>query len=49
MLFHLLSAEKFRSQWWLVAGVLLGQVCSSEARTQMRQASEQGFVAHLQL
>jgi hypothetical protein len=49
MLFHLVSAEQFRSQWWLVAGVLLCQAVSAEARTQLRQVPENALVAHLQL
>jgi hypothetical protein len=49
MLFHLVSAEKFRPQWRFIASVLLCPVCSAEARTQMRQASKHGLAAHLQL
>jgi hypothetical protein len=49
MLFHLVSAEKFRSQWWFVAGVLLCQAVSAEARPQMGQFSENGLAALFQV
>jgi hypothetical protein len=49
MLFHLVSAEKFRSQRRLVASVLLCQAVSAAARQQIRQVPENGLVAKLQL
>jgi hypothetical protein len=43
MLFHLLAAEQFRSQQWLVTSVFLCQAVSAETRPQMGQNPGNGL------
>src|SRR5512138_1752054 len=47
VLLHLVAAEQFRSQRWLVAAVFLRRAFSVEARHQMRQVPD-NRLAHLQ-
>jgi len=49
MLLHLVAAEEFRSQRWLVAGVLLAQAVSAETCPQMKQGPANDLAACLQV
>jgi hypothetical protein len=49
VLLHLIGAEKFRSQRWLVAGVLMCQAGSLEKCHKIGQDPVKGFAAHLQI
>ena len=47
MLLHLIGAEQFRSKRQFIAGILLRQVASAEARPQTGKGSVDGLAAHL--
>jgi hypothetical protein len=47
MLRHLIDTEQFRSKGQFIAGILLCQVASAEARPQTGKGSADGLAAHL--
>jgi hypothetical protein len=47
MLLHLIGTEQFRSKRQFIAGILLLQVASAEARPDREKGSANGLAAHL--